>query len=107
MTNDDYLTQVQKTENQAKDIVEKARQKASNDLELENRRRTEALKETLKKERNIERNKLKATQNNERNLYEEKIMQGKQDAKKLKNDMSNKNKKAIPAAEFYFVNNIL
>ena len=40
-------------------------------------------------------------------LYEEKIMQGKQDAKKLKNDMSNKNKKAIPAAEFYFVNNIL
>ena len=107
MTNDDFLTQVQKTEAQAKDIIAKAHSKAKTDLETERRKQEEALNDKLKKERNLERDKLKTTQNNARNLYEELTMQGKQDAKKLKTDMTAKCNKTIPAAEVFLLNDVL
>jgi len=104
---DDFLVQVRRAEDDAKNLVEKAKKKAQEDLQKEHQKLEEGRKETLEKAREKAKKELAESQQHFRGEYDERIQEGKKTALSLEKEAHSRIEKAIPVALSFLLHDLI
>ena len=104
---DDFLARIQKSEEEAQQLIEKALEKKKNELQKEHQRLAETRTKNLEKSRAKAKGKLVEKQKEMRGVYDQLVTEGKKESQALEGEADKKMDKVQSSAFLFFTNELI
>lgn len=104
---DNFLQQIQTTEDKAQEMVFVAQDKAQNDLSAEEKQLAKKREESIESSRIEAKNKIKAKQTEMKGVYNNEVEQERKKIIEIKNKAESKYEKSLPVAYQYLLNELI
>jgi vacuolar-type H+-ATPase subunit H len=104
---DDFLTRIQKTEDEAKKLIIKAQEKFQQDVQNEKQKLIKLRDKKREDARTKSKERLSMKQKEMRKVYDTLVTDGKKTAASLENECKPKQEKILPTAFSYLLNELI